>query len=284
MAGSTRASVAADLLALGAVAALLAAVQFVLLPGTQARLAFRNDLADPLGALTAAYVHLDRPHLLGNLLGYALAAGATYGLCLRLGERRWFRLSTVTLLVAAPVLVNLTSAAVLGVVLGGRFVPTNRGFSGVVAGFGGFLFVALFVTLRRAWGRLPALYLSLLVVLGLVGELLLIYAPWPPLLGGGLVLLGVALGLAGLARESHRRGLPGEGYGPRRAFAASLPPVLAVVVLAVLVYGLFPERLVAGGRFVNVVAHGAGLLYGAALSGWGYRYWAGSTDSTRISG
>lgn len=265
-------SLAADLLALGAVAALLVAAQLALLPGTQARLAFRNDLADPLGALTAAYVHLDRPHLLGNLLGYVLSAGATYGLCLRLGERRWFRLATVTLLVVVPVLVNLTSAAVLGVVLGGQFVPTNRGFSGVVAGFDGFLFVALFVTLRRAWGRLPALYLSQLLVLGLLGELLLIYAPWPPLLGGGVVLLGVALGLGGLARESHRRGLAG-GNGPRHAIAASLPPVVAAVVLAVLVYGLFPERLVAGGRFVNVVAHGAGLLYGAALSGWGYRYW-----------
>lgn len=52
-------------------------------------------------------------HLYGNILGYLLATVYVYVLCVAVDERRLFRRTFVVFLVVLPVLVGLSSYAIL---------------------------------------------------------------------------------------------------------------------------------------------------------------------------
>lgn len=261
-----------DLLGLAAVVALLVAIHAVLPAGLQEEFAFRQSLDRPETLLTAAYLHVDDRHLVNNLVGYAVAALYAYVLCLAAGERRWFWLTTLSLLVAGPALVNLTSMALWGLADAGD-LPPSRGFSGVVAAFGGFLAVALLVSLRQAYSRLAVLYVGEFVLLVVLGELLVIYADSPPAVGGALVIAALGLVGLGLGRHAYPEGVPEDRDGWASLLGAVLEVGFVALVLSVLVYGLFPAQLVADGSLTNVFAHLSGLAWGVVVSRWGYRYW-----------
>lgn len=280
IAGYRPSTVAADLLGLGLVAALLAAIHFVVPPSIQAEFVFRQSLERPETLLTAAYLHLSDEHLYGNLVGYALAAAYTYVLCLGAGQRRWFRFTTLSVLLVLPALVNLTSMVAWRALYAGVDLPPSRGFSGVVAGFGGFLAVALLVSLRQSYGRQTVAYAGQFVLLVVLGELLVIYAGSPPVVGGLLLALGIGLVAVGLGHHAYPGGVPGDRDGWLALLASALEVILVLVVLSGLVYGLFPVELVEDGALTNVFAHLSGLVWGAVVSGWGYRYWGRAASSS----
>lgn len=270
--GSRGRVIVGDLLGFGCVAALLVAIHVFVPAWLQAAFAFQQSLTRPETLLTAAYIHVDDQHLFNNLAGYAATVLYTYILSVAAGERRWFWLTTLTLLVVGPVLVNLTSMALWRLAdVGG--LPPSRGFSGVVAGFGGFLAVALLISLRQAYSRLTVVYVGQFVVLVILGELLVIYATPAPVVGGPLVVVAIGLVAVGIGRHAHPEGLPQDRSEWVSLLGAVLEVGLVMLLLSVLVYGLFPVVLVTDGSLTNVFAHLSGLVWGAVVSRWGYRYW-----------
>jgi hypothetical protein len=243
-----------------AVPALLVVVHFLTPAAFQDSLAFDHTRFNIYTLLTAAYVHNSDTHLLSNLVGYALTALYVYALCLSVDERDWFRRTLPSHLLALPVLVNLTSYAIFAV----RYptaTPTSRGFSGVVAGLGGFLLVALYVFVKERHNGQLAYAVGLTTFLLLMQLIDLRYA------GGfrpsvtGLVVLVAVLVFGQYARYGVE--IP-EGERRRDAAVSAGAVALVGVVLAVLVLALFPEAgsLVEGGTFTNVFAHAAGFLWG----------------------
>jgi hypothetical protein len=100
-------------------------------------LIFDHEAFDVWTLLTSAYVHYDLTHLSNNLAGFLMATVAVYWLCWRLGARRWFRVTTAAFLILLPVLVNVSSYVILGMVAPDASL-TGQGFSGVIAGYVGF--------------------------------------------------------------------------------------------------------------------------------------------------
>ncbi|MFB6219333.1 MAG: hypothetical protein ABEH77_09225 [Halobacteriaceae archaeon] len=260
---------ALDVAGLALVVGVLAAVHFLGPAPLQRRLAFGHDLARPHTLLTSAYVHNSDRHLWGNVVGYAAAAGYAYLICAGLGERRWFRLTALALFAVLPGLVNLASQFALALVYAGP-LPPSRGFSGVAAGFAGFLYVAVLALVRAAYGPAAAKNAGLLLFAALAAEVMAIYADGPPVVGAALVALLVGV----VATDAGRRGsLPASSGEWSTLLAVGLQVALVGAMLGLLVFGLFPADVVVGGTFRNVFAHAAGLGFGATIAAWGYRYW-----------
>lgn len=268
-AGGVRGSLL-DLAGLAAVAVLLVGIHLLVPPATREGLALQYADPDPGHAVTAAYVHLDAGHLRGNVVGYLAGSLSAYLLCLVAGERRWFRLTTGTYLVAVPILVGLSAAVLID-----RPV-VGRGFSAVVAAFAGFLLVAAGVVLHRAFGvdRWVAWdVVAALVLVVAAGILWSVTGTVRPRLGA-VLLAGVAMTLLPVVRLGRRTGLPTDRDGRRRLAGAVATVLFVLGVVSALVVGLFPAQLVGGGGVTNVLAHYLGLVAGAVIAGWGYRYWA----------
>lgn len=257
--------VAWDLLFVACVGALLVGVHYLLPPDARTALAFDHRRPWSLALLTSSYVHTDARHLWSNVGGYLSVAVVTTLLCHLTGRRRWLRRTLLALLVALPVLVSLTSWAVLRYGYGIDGV-TSYGFSGVVAGFGGFLLVALVAVLRPVYGREASLYLGEFVLVLLLLETYAIYAATIRLPVALLFAAGLCLPVVGLGRVLYRDGAPAVSRATV-AFHATVAGLVALL-LAALVFGLFPTRLVGDGTLTNVFAHAAGFGWGALLAVW----------------
>ncbi|PSP57454.1 hypothetical protein BRC82_00445 [Halobacteriales archaeon QS_1_67_19] len=280
--GHPRAAVATDLAAVVAVAVVLLAVHVLLPESVRDQLAFYHAAFAPerllgsaefagLGSrgsqvgnlLTAAYVHADRTHLFGNLGGYLSLSLVTYLVCLHADRRRWFHRTVPAFLLALPVAVNLTSYVVLEVRFPGS-APVSRGFSGVVAGFGGFLLVAVAIHLRRRYSPETAFFVGQFAILLLFAELLWIYAGTVTIVEGTAIVGGLGVSVAGIVLRAGRTGPSPEHL--RRVGFDLLYVSLVLALLVWLVYGLFPPDPVARGAFTNVFAHGAGFVEGGLLA------------------
>lgn len=226
----------------------------------------------PVTLFTAAYLHLTDSHLLGNVVGYGLGVLSAYLLCLDLGERRWFWLSSLVLVLGLPILVNWTSVRVLWYYFGQVSAPI-RGFSGVAAGFVGFALAALLAFVGQRTDRPTVIYSGLAVILMLLWEILIIYSGEIPLASTGLVVLGVSLCLVAVGRQWRQRGIPGTRADWLDAGLIVLVFVGTLFLIAWLVAHLFPADVVDDGRVTNIYAHAIGFGYGFVISGWGYRYW-----------
>lgn len=257
--------VALDLLGLAAVAAALVSVYALVPLAVQRSLAFDHGDPRAYALLTAAYVHATLPHLLSNLLAYVVAAGFAHWLCLASDSRRWFWRTAMVFLTVLPVLVNLTDWAVLSV-LYPTVTVRALGFSGVAAGFGGMLVVALsrFVRVRsdRALGRAVGLGTTLVV--------LQVVALRTGVGGQTAVVIGlVAVGLLSLGGwYLVRRGPPdSDAFRRETAWSAGVV-VLVIVVIGAVALSLFPraDAVVRGGVLTGVVAHAAGFGWGVVLS------------------
>lgn len=246
-----------------AVALLLGTIHFLVPESIQARLAFDHAAFDPFTLLTSAYVHNSRQHLTGNVVGYLLAVPPAYALCWQAGERQWFRRSFLICLAVLPVLVSLTSYAIIQLQFP-AFDPVSRGFSGVVAGFGGVLFVAMYLFLHERFDRHLSGTIVISVLLLLLVEVDTIYAGTVRPLVAGLVVVGIILSLVRYGRASGWHG--GRPLESQKAVVVGITVGLTVAVLSMLVFGLFPATLVKGGSVTNIFAHAAGFIYGGSLS------------------
>ena len=268
---------AADLLVVAAVPGVLAAVHWFVPSAVQTAYVLYPESYTPLTLFTAAFLHASWLHLAGNVVGYTVAVGAAYLLCLVLAERRWFLLTTVVLVLSLPILVNRTALLVLGGYFG-EWSMSIRGFSGVVAGFGGFTFAALLAYVGRRTDRWTAFFAGLAVTLLLLLEILGVYADDLPPVSTGLVALGVVLCGLEIGRRGLRGGTPASRADWRGLGSTAGVFLWTLAVLFVFVRMLFPAEVVADGLYVNVYAHAIGFLYGFVVAGWGYRYWR-TTDA-----
>lgn len=266
------AQVVADLVLVGMVPLVLAAIHLLVPSTVQEQYVLRPDAAPSLTLFTAAFLHVSDSHLVANAVGYALGALAAYLVCLLLVERRWFWLSTLTLVLGLPVVVNWTSLHVLALYFG-DWSARIRGFSGVAAGFGGFAVAALLAFVARRTDRWSALFSGLAVALLLFWEVLVVYAEGVPPLATGLVALGVGLCLVQVVHRWYRRGLPASRAGWIGVGRGVSVFVWTLLVVSVIVASLFPADVVHDDGITNVFAHAAGFGYGFVVTGWGYRYW-----------
>lgn len=259
-----------DLALIAALAGLLVGLHWVVPPGIREGFAFSYTDPDPLHAVTAAYVHLTTTHLVGNLVGLVL--GGSFGALLAhaADEHRWFRLSVLSYLTVLPIVVGMTAAAAIPQPV------VSRGFSAVVAGFAGFALVGVAVVLQRvlgvdrwlAWDVVAALILVVAaeIAWSVTGDL-------PPTLAG-LLVVGLAVTLIPVSRGALRSGLPSDRRAWGRLVGAVAVTGTVLAVVSWFVIGLFPGQLVDDGGVTNILSHYLGLVYGAVIAGWGYRYWS----------
>lgn len=245
----------------------------VLVPtGVRAQLAFDHAAFVPWTLWTHAYVHHGWAHLLQNVGGFSVIASVAYILCRVLNARRWFWVSTVAFLTVLPVLVSLSSYVLLGWIAPVA-TPVERGFSGVVAGFAGLVFVAFLVWMKLEAGLAVTQAIGQMVVLLMLWELSVIYVGWIDVRATALVAFGLALSWVLLIRAVSWR----DAWNRREAWWTELGLTIGVVfVLLTVVVALFPTDLVSGGTFTNIFAHGAGFVWGGLVAGgaWqGHRRW-----------
>lgn len=270
--GVERRALLADLLLVASTPAILVLVHFVLPPAVQDRFVLQPGSPDPITLFTAAFVHADTAHLAGNIVGFSIGLLSAYLLCLHLQERRWFWLSTITLVCGLPVVVNWTSMRLLAVYVDGG-VAATLGFSGVAAGAGGFTYAALLAFIGRRTDWSTGYFAGMGVFLLLCWEVLLIYTEALPPAETGLVAIGVGLAAVQIGRRTIDDGLPSSRDGWFRALGALAVCLGILGVLVALVAVMFPADVIEDGQFTNVLAHALGFGYGVVLSGWGYRYW-----------
>lgn len=264
--GYPRRAVVRDLALVGTVAALLVVVHAALPAGARNALALRLDVLDPVALYTSSLVHADGSHLANNVAGYVAAALAAHGLALRARRRRWFLRTFGALLVVLPAAVGLTSWLVLARLATG-LDGAIQGFSGVGAGFAGFLFVALVGTLRAEYGRPVGTAVGLALWLLFLLELAVIYARWVVPVAALLVVPTWAFCLGQVVAE---RGMPGPGGLAALLGGDAVQYTVAAALLVVFVPVLFPQEVVRGGAVTNVFAHAAGFLYGTGLAACGW--------------
>ncbi|MFC7202485.1 hypothetical protein ACFQJC_03090 [Haloferax namakaokahaiae] len=266
----TKTNLARDVALLLAPVPLLLALHFLTPQSIHSQFVFTFDLSEPWRLLTAAYFHNSDSHLYNNLGGYAVGALLTWMLCLRMGERRWFHVTFAALLLAVPVLTQLSTFAVFTHQFGPDLQTTSRGFSGVVSGFGGFAFVALLALISTAYSRTVVWYSGFLIVLVFLNELLVIYTGTVSPTVIGLTGLGAVLSVGEMYRQSDvgfER--PREAWKPIAIDAMNV--VLIVALLVIYVYMLFPSTIVSDGTTTNIYAHALAMVWGGLVAAATYQ-------------
>ena len=250
-----------DAVGLAAIGGVLIAIHFLVPVGIQEQLAFDHERFTPWSLLAAAYVHNSTQHLLNNLGGYGVGATIAYVLCVGQDRRRWFWMTIAGFLLVLPILVNSTSYVAFQAL---GIEPTTRGFSGVVAGFAGFILVALARHIGDRYGASAGQSVGQGVFLILLGEIAVIYTGVPSLIVSSLLVVGLLLSFGSLGLRGLRR-----DWDPDERMELVLEGVFAglvVVLLLVFVWALFPTTLVRGGTTTNIVGHGLGFLWGSSIA------------------
>jgi hypothetical protein len=252
------------------IAGLLVVIQLLVPPSIQAHLAFAHQEFAPWTLWTSAVVHNGIGHLVRNVVGFLAAAGVAYVLCQAIDAREWFWWTSAVLLTVLPVVVSLTSYGVLWWIVPAAS-PIERGFSGVVAGYVGLIFVAFVVWVAQQSGRGVAQAVGQAVVLMMLWLLSVIYAGGIDLVVSALVVLGVGLSGILFIRTVAEPTVweRWETWWPDFRIGVGIVAVLLLFVVA-----LFPEEVASGGTTTNIFAHGAGLLWGGILASvtWGLQY------------
>lgn len=257
----SRRATLSDFVLIIAIAGVLTGLHFLIPVNIQEQLAFNHEQFAPWSLLTAAYFHASDTHLYGNLIGYFIGASVAYSLCDTQGQRRWFWTTTVTFLFVLPILVNLTSYAAFQ----SMGIETNsRGFSGVVAAYGGFILVALSRFIADQYNVMTGAFVGEAIFLVLLAELVVIYVGQPSLLVVGLLVIGLGMTLGQIGK----RGIQNEWTeNELQKIAIDTGFTVGVVVLlAAFVWVLFPATLIQSGNFTNIIGHGAGFLWGGLIS------------------
>ena len=261
---STR-TVLLDVAGLGTIALLLVGIHFLLPSSITQALVFKYASFPSYTIFTAAFVHASNAHLYGNLVGYALTIVYAYALSLHSHGLRWFRRTVLASILLVPILTNLTSYIILSLQYP-ETDPVSRGFSGVVAGFGGVLLVSLYRALRVKYNADLAWAVSLSLFLILMQLLDIQYRGGLSLIVTGLVGLAIILEFGRYLYEHDVRLQSRADL--RRISAGGLLVTLVGIVLGILVLALFPQAssLVEDGNFTNIFAHIAGFLWGIVVA------------------
>ena len=275
VAPSTRYELGSDLILIISVPVLLTLVHFLTPSALQHQLALTPTDPRWYTVFTAAYVHAGVDHLSGNLFGYVLAVSYAYWLCRYADRRQWFRRTFIALLLATPIVVNISNILAFGTVLP-EVKGYSRGFSGIVAGFGGFLLVAFVVAVCDTYGSDLAEVVGVSLILLLMLLISVVYAGRVQPLVAGLVTFGIGLQVIGALYQRDWE-MPTINVAPRALAFQFASGGLTVVVLAFLVLLLFPAALVESGTFTNIAGHGVGLLSGIVIASIVFKL------STRIS-
>lgn len=206
------------------------------------------------------YVHVSGAHLALNVVGFTVTASTASLVCSRLGARRSFRLATVALLLALPLVDSIVRRLLLDTAV------VHRGFSGIVSGFVGLVAVSLVTFLRRRYGpRTLAVVCSLVAVLLAVAFALTAAIGGPePVVSTGLVAVGIAGGW-GVVR---RRSPPGSAPSPPAGEPDRSVPVRDDVLVGIgaFVFSASTLVLVRPSSFLwDVRSHGLPLLLGTAI-------------------
>ncbi len=250
-----------ELAALVAVPLLLAAVHLFAPETLKQTLAFSHERFSVYTLSTAAYVHNGQAHLVGNIVGYLLATIYAYMLCVAVNERRWFWQTFVVFLVALPILVSLSSYVIFSTWFPAAS-PVSRGFSGVVAGFAGFLLVALAVYVQKRYSTELGGVVGVSSFLVLMATIDFIYSGRVRLVVGGLVAAGIALQAGSYIWQSE---VNLNELDRRQVVQDVGAVVLVFAVLGYIVVSMFPAEIVRGGSTTNIIAHAMGFLLGVIL-------------------
>lgn len=254
-------SIIVDIVGLASISSLLIVIHFILPAGFREQFSFHHAEFNAYALLTASYVHLNDAHLWGNVVGFFLAASIAYAFCYWQGRRRWFWLTTLAFLTVIPVPMELTSYAIFQAK---GITSTSRGFSGVVAGYVGFILVVHARDLADRYKTLTVLILVEAVVLLLLGVLLFIYPETQSirivaLLGLGLVATLGMVGWRGVQADFDSK----EQQELRQQVVSTIAVVAILVGFTAL---LFPATLAQGESTTNIYGHAAGFVLGAVVS------------------
>lgn len=254
----------------------LAAIHFLAPAVIESKLIFRYNNPDPFTALTAAYFHIDNAHLYGNIKGYLVGAVFVYFLCILIGERQWFWLTTVSFVTLLPILVNFTSSFVIGEAPG-KMVYTERGFSGVVAGYAGFLLVASPVVLWREFQLPPRISRDILsiLIIAVGGEVVFVLLNEIPIEVLLTLSFGAALVIFDIVNQMRPIWQTISKNDVNSIVGGFLLTVVILATLSWIVLGLFLPT----DSTTNILAHYVGIVYGGIIAIWGYRYWNDEPDS-----
>lgn len=215
---------------------------------------------------TNAYVHEHQPgdrHLLMNVAAYLLLIFPTLAIYKLRGQKRRFWISLVVILAAAPLVSSLCSYIAFHEILGLRIL-NDRGFSGVVGAFDGFLIVTILSVFASEQPEpvgvhSMGLYFAYLITgLGAVTSRPLFF---------GIGVLGLLITLLATKTDyvSTWPELSDWGFDNPQL---SLVLVAAIFVSALAFAAALPADITSGGSLKNIVAHGAGIVFGMFTAGW----------------
>lgn len=219
---------------------------------------------------TNAFIHDHRPsdgHLIGNIIGYLLLVFPCWILHVDcdLEQRFWTGLTII--LAVGPFIVSASSYIAFSVFLGLEF-QSDRGFSGVVSALAGFLLVSVLDAFAQTQeGSVAVLSMGLYfgyLILGL------------GVLTGrtGAIGLGIVIFVGTYAATRTEYVAP---VSELSEWGYTNPRLSRVLILAVFVSVLgfgasLPSEITSGRGVTNIVAHGAGILFGMAVAG-SLQYW-----------
>lgn len=265
-----------DLLVLALVPVILGVVQFFGPESVQSLLTYDSAAVSLHGLFGHWAVHYTGQHLLDNVIGYAVIVWMAYLLAWYAGERRWFRLSTLTILVVVPA-VSISASALAFEAIEPALSYTSRGASGVVAALAGLLYALSLGLFRRLTDPRGTISLGgTILIIVLTGLLVQVGSPEPVVVGGILGAAGLVLVLDTALR------LRGRGLAEIRWRTVLVVLVVGYGVTAllyVIFLSLFPADPFGGPTITNVFSHASGFVLGTVITVWGHRYWSGDSWS-----
>lgn len=252
-------------LVLLAIPALLAVIYYGTSLSFQQSLALDHTNPRLYNFWTNALVHDHRPgdgHLIGNTVGYLLLVVPCWILHIYRGMERRFWTGLAIILAVGPFIISASSYIAFYEILGLE-VQNDRGFSGVVGALAGFLLMSILYTFAQKQEE-PVAMLSMGLYFGymmlglgvLTGRIVAIVI-------GLLIIVGI---FAGTRTEYVASAAELADWGVANG-RLSLVLVVATLVSVLGFAASLPSDITAGSGLTNIVAHGAGILFGMAVAG-----------------
>jgi len=210
---------------------------------------------------TNAFIHNHQPgdgHLIGNIIGYTLLTIPCWTLYYCREARRRFWIGLLIILTAGPLVASLSSYVAFHEILGLQ-VEADRGFSGVVGAIDGFLLMSLLHTFAQEQEETVAvlsmgIYFAYLIIgLGAVTSRFLLM---------GVGVLALVTVFAGTRTKYVAVPNRLSEWGEQNQRLSIVIVVAAFVSTLALAASLPADITNASGGVKNIVAHGAGILFG----------------------
>lgn len=210
---------------------------------------------------TNAFVHEHRPgdtHVIGTILGYTILVLPTWALYKIRDEVRRFWYGLAMLLVIGPLVASLSSYIAFHEVLG-LHIENDRGFSGVVGALDGFLIMSILSTVmneqEESVARLSMGFYFSYLMLGFGAASSRIFVIAIGVVALGMTIIGTYTRFMAPVDELLAWGRT------NRVFGVIL--VIAAVASALAFAASLPTDITnESGGLKNIVAHGAGIIFG----------------------